>query len=148
MLAPIVGIASNEVQAVHLTFLTEDGRDKAAVDKSRLYLGPKSGGVVKLTPDEDVLQGLAIGEGLETCLTAIMAGYPTWACLDAGNLAAFPVLAVIDCLNVLADHDLIGIAAAEEVAHRWREAGQEARVLKPAREASDWNDELREASHA
>jgi hypothetical protein len=148
MVAPIVGIASNEVQAVHLTFLTEDGRDKAAVDKPRLYLGPKSGGVVKLTPDEDVLQGLAIGEGLETCLTAILAGYPTWASLDSGNLAAFPVLPGVDCLNVLADHDLIGIAAAEEVAARWRAAGREARVLKPARVDSDWNDELREPAHA
>lgn len=147
MLAPITGILTNEVQALHLTFLRPDGGGKAEVEKARLYLGPKSGGVVRLSPDADVSTGLAIAEGIETALTGLAAGYPGWACLDAGNVGEFPVLSGIEAMTVLADHDPAGLAAAEKVARRWRNAGREVRVLMPPQAGADWNDRLQEAGH-
>lgn len=140
MVAPIVEITTNEIQAAHLTFIRGDGTGKADVEKARLYMGPKAGGVVKLTPDAEVTYGLAIAEGIETALTGIAAGYPTWSCLDAGNLAAFPVLPGIECLNVLADHDDAGLKAARAVADRWRSAGREVRIITPPAAGTDWND--------
>ena len=96
------------MRGVHLTFLAADGAGKATVDKPRLYYGPKAGGGVKMTGDADVTMGLAIGEGIETTLTALVTGHPAWALLDAGNLAAFPVLPGIESLTILADHDEAG----------------------------------------
>lgn len=147
MIAPIVGITSNELQGLHLTFIRPDGSGKADVEKARLYHGPKSGGAVKLTSNAEVTTGLAIGEGIETSLTALVAGYAAWACLDAGNLAAFPILTGIEALTVLADHDPAGLAAAQKVAAKWREAGREVRILAPTQPGADWNDRLREARH-
>lgn len=148
MVAPIVGITSNELQGLHLTFIRPDGSGKADVEKARLYHGPKAGGCVKLMGDPEVTMGLAIGEGIETSLTALVAGYAAWACLDAGNLAAFPILPGIEALTVLADHDPAGLAAAQKVAARWREAGREVRVIAPDVPGRDWNDELKGAAHA
>jgi hypothetical protein len=146
MVAPIVPINAPDnsaPQGAHLTFLRPDGSDKAKVDPARLYSGPKSGGVVKLTPDEDITTGLAIAEGIETALTAIMADLPTWACLDAGNMRQFPVLSGVECLTILADHDEAGLEAARECAARWQAAGKETRIAKPSRPGFDWNDEVR-----
>lgn len=140
MVAPITNIMTREVQAVHLTFLAPGGAGKAAVDRPRLYQGPKAGGVVRLTPDAEVTNGLAIGEGIETCLVALLCSYPTWACLDAGNVGDMPVLEGVETLNVLADHDPAGLAAAERVAARWRGSGREVRRLTPPTAGTDWND--------
>lgn len=147
MIAPIVNILTDEVQAVHQTFLKIDGASKAEIIKPRLYQGPKGGGVVKLTPDEDVIWGLAIGEGIETSLVGLLAGYPTWACLDADNLAKFPVLPGIECLTILADNDQRGLEAANTCAVRWARAGREARVALPQDEGTDWNDARMEATN-
>ena len=76
MVAPITNIVTGEVQAAHVTYLAADGTSKVAVDPSRLYLGPKSNGCVRLTHDAEVIHGLCIGEGIETVLTALVAGYP------------------------------------------------------------------------
>ena len=51
-------------------------------------LGP--GGIVRLTADEDVLGGLHIGEGLETCLDRMAKDYrPMWSTGSAGIMAKF-----------------------------------------------------------
>ncbi|MEO5375638.1 MAG: toprim domain-containing protein [Alphaproteobacteria bacterium] len=150
MVAPIVGVTTNELQGLHLTFLAPDGSGKADVGKPRLYFGPKAGGCVKLTDDADVTFGLAVGEGIETSLTAVCSGYSAWACLDAGNLAAFPVLPGIESLLILSDRDDAGLRAAHTAATRWRAAGREVRqwVAPPsAARGADLNDRLREARH-
>ena len=56
-----------------------------------MALGPKTGAAIKLSPDESVSMGLAIGEGLETVLSAMQLGFsPAWALGDAGNVRHFP----------------------------------------------------------
>ena len=80
--------------------------------------------------------GLLVGEGLETTLTAARGfGPAVWACLSAGNLASLPVLDGVECLTVVADHDLpdargrrAGQDAAARCAERWAAAGREVRV--------------------
>ncbi|MFN3076372.1 MAG: toprim domain-containing protein [Alphaproteobacteria bacterium] len=151
MVAPIVNILTNDLQGLHLTFLAADGSGKATVDKPRLYHGPKAGGCVKLTGDADVTLGLAIGEGIETSLTALVAGYPTWACLDAGNLGAFPKLLGIGSLTILADHDDAGRKAAQTVAARWTVAGREAHLWAAptaSDKGTDLNTQLMAMNHA
>lgn len=91
-------------------------------------LGAAKGGVVRLCGDDEVSAGLAIAEGIETALAAPFR--PVWACLSAGGMAAFPVLAGIEALTIFADNDASGAGqrAANECAHRWHQRGIEVTI--------------------
>jgi hypothetical protein len=137
LVAAMTDPTSGDFTGVHRTFLDAGGRKVA-----RKMLGRK--GVVRLWPDDAVTLGLAVGEGIETTIAAtIITGYaPAWAALDAGNIAAFPVLAGIENLTIFADHDPNGVGqrAARSAAERWAESGCEARILTPVDRGSDFND--------
>jgi phage/plasmid primase-like uncharacterized protein len=119
-------------------------------------LAPIKGHVIRLWPDEDVAEGLVIGEGVETGLAAgTMITHsntllrPVWACGCDDNLRNFPTLPGIGHLTVLADNDVkrAGQAAARACAERWAEAGREVEVLTPDVSGEDFNDlVLRSAS--
>jgi Toprim domain len=103
-------------------------------------LGPA--GIVRLTPDEDVLGGLHLAEGLETALAAMSKGLrPMWSTGSTSIMAKLPILAGIECITILADHDENGAGerAALELEQRWREAGREVLVVAPAA-PGDFND--------
>jgi putative DNA primase/helicase len=139
MVAPITDTITNKLIGAHQTFIKPDGSGKIDHPKARLYFGLKAGGVVRLTGDEDVTCGLAIAEGIETACSGIMAGYPTWACLDAGNLSEFALLDGIESLTILADDDSAGLSAATKCASRWAE--REVWIAAPTK--GDWNDYLK-----
>jgi hypothetical protein len=112
-------------------------------------LGPMGGCVIRLWPDEDVTQGLCIGEGLETALFAatrivhhgtLLA--PMWAAGSAGNLETFPVLPGIEALTILVDNDVSGRGqeAAKRCADRWQRAGREVILRTPKQVGADFND--------
>jgi hypothetical protein len=125
--AIITDIITAEPISLHFTFLDPDGDGKAKIDKPRLYLTGhrKAGGIVRLHADDEVEQGVIIGEGIETCLSYALEFSPVWSCLDAGNLAAFPVLPGIEGLTVLIDNDDAGRDAFEVVRERYEAAGIE-----------------------
>jgi hypothetical protein len=78
-------IRTNEPKAIWRRPLTADGRS-AGHPK---MMGATPGCAIKLTADEDVTYGLAIGEGPETVLGAMMRGFaPAWALGDAGGVVA------------------------------------------------------------
>jgi len=124
--------------SLHFTELREDGAGRG--DRRLLSGHRKRGGVIRLWPDESVTHGLAIAEGIETALAAAHAYTPVWAAIDAGNLAALPVLAGIETLVIVADHDDAGIRAAHECARRWTAAGCEARIALPPAAGMDAAD--------
>ena len=111
-----------------------------------MALGPKGGGAIKLTPDEDVSFCLGVGEGIETTLSmrAIPAfgGSPIWSLLDAGNISALPVLPGIEHLWIAVDHDAngIGLKASRACAKRWSAAGRSVTLIKPKKVSTDLND--------
>jgi len=127
---------------LHLTWLRQDGG--RWVRTERRYLGRKAGGVVRLWPDEAVTYSLAIAEGIETALAASHLHRPVWACLDAGNLAAFPVLNGIESLTIFADNDESGTGqrAAADCADRWLDAGCEVAVFTSTTVGHDIADEV------
>jgi phage/plasmid primase-like uncharacterized protein len=112
-------------------------------------LGPMGGCVIRLWPDDAVNEGLVIGEGIETTLAAATRIEhrgtllrPAWATGSAGNMATFPVLAGIEALTILVDHDASGTGqkAAEACAQRWRDAGREVIRLMPGDMGADFNN--------
>ncbi len=127
---------------IHRTFLKPDGSDRLRDDKGKMMLG--AAGVIRLSPDEEVTQGLGLAEGIETGLSCISAGFePVWAATSSGAMARFPVLAGIDALTLFADADGPGAKAAEACADRWTLAEREVEICTPQAPDSDWNDTLR-----
>ena len=119
-----------------------------------IALGPMGGCVIRLWRDDAIEQGLVIGEGVETVLSAATRIYhrgkllqPAWAVCVANNLKNFPILSGIEILTVLVDNDLpdqrdkrAGQEAAAECAARWSTAGRKVIRLTPKALGADFND--------
>ena len=147
LLALVTHAVTKAPLTLHRTWIRADG-SKADCDPPRALLGghSKRHGVIRLWPDESVSMGLAIGEGVETCLSMAHAFTPVWSCIDAGNLASLLVLDAIEALTIAADHDDAGLAAANACARRWSAAGREVRVVRAPTVGADLNDLVREAA--
>jgi Toprim domain len=133
------GIFSDEPTGIHRIALSPDGNRI-----ERRMLG--SGGVVKLFPAGKTL---VAGEGVETVMAAATRIkrwgallQPAWAALSNGVLGNLPLIAGVERLVILVDHDLNGAgqAAATRCAERWSRAGREVVQLMPKRPGSDFND--------
>jgi hypothetical protein len=138
LLALMSDVRTNEPRAILRTALTTAGEKIG-----RMALGPKSGTAIKLTADSDVALGLAVGEGLETVLSAMRLGFsPAWALGDAGNVRHFAVLSGIECLTIIVDNDESGTGqrAALECSNRWTNTGREVFRIIPDRCGDDFND--------
>ena len=137
LIALFRNIETDEPQAVSRTFLDREGRKLG-----RKFLGPVGGAAIKLDADENVLGGLNIGEGAETCQAARQLGLrPAWALGSAGAVAAFPVLSGVECLTLLAENDEASRHAVEACARRWHDAGREV-LIDRALLGKDLNDAL------
>jgi DNA primase len=135
------GVDGNPI-AIHRTFLTRDGADKAPVDPQKMMLGPCRGGVVRLGQPQDVLM---VGEGIETCLAAMQAtGNAAWAALSTSGLRGLDLPPELRDVIVLADGDDPGEAAAHDCAWRWKREGRRVRIARPPH-GMDFNDLLRGA---
>lgn len=128
------------------------GSPTGGISRTFLHEGQKIGkakglgpaGVMRLTPDEDVLGGLHIAEGLETALAAMSKDMrPMWSTGSTSIMAKLPVLSGVECITIIADHDENGAGerAANEAGQRWLDAGREARVWTPPT-LGDFNDLL------
>ena len=130
---------TGERQAIHRTALTPDGRK---ID--RKMLGPA--GAVMLDAETEITTGLAIGEGIETCLAARQLGIrPVWALCSTSGITAFPVLPGIEALTLLLENDESGASerACRSAGTRWHRAERSVDMVRP-RVGKDLNDTIRE----
>lgn len=143
----------NRVRAIHRTFLTPGGSDKAPVPSPKMTLGPLKGAAIRLAPAGSVL---LVGEGIETVLSGMQAtGLPGWAAFSAGNLVDLLLPPVVAEVVILVDHDSNGVGQrkAEAAARRFHAEGRRVRLALPPVPDTDFNDILRagtaaEISHA
>jgi putative DNA primase/helicase len=104
-----------------------------------MMLGPCRGGAVRLANPGDVLM---VGEGIETCLSAMLAtGNSAWAALSTSGLRTLELPDAVREVIVLADGDDLGEAAAQECAWRWKLDGRRVRIARPP-QGMDFNDLL------
>jgi DNA polymerase I-like protein with 3'-5' exonuclease and polymerase domains len=131
-------IFSDEPTGIHRIALGPDGNRI-----ERRMLG--SAGVVKLFPAGKIL---VAGEGAETVMAAATrikrwGGLlqPAWAALSSGMLGNLPLIAGVERLIILVDHDLNGAGqvAALRCAERWTRAGRQVVKLMPDK-PGDFND--------
>ena len=126
-----------------------------AISRTYSYEGHKVGkaktlgkpaGIIRLSEDADVLEGLHIAEGLETALDVMAEGFRPILVDRLGRAhGEVPSPRRDRGLTVVADHDLngAGLRAASEAADRWQTAGRETHVFQ--RETpGDFNDAFRE----
>jgi putative DNA primase/helicase len=141
---------TGEAKAIHRTAITPDGRKVG-----RKMLGAAAGSVIRLWRDDMVTTGLVIDEGVETVLAvATQIEHrgtrlaPAWATASAGAMAKLPVLAGVEALTILVDHDESGTGqrAALEVSQRWTAAGRDVFRLVPNACGQDFNDVVRAAA--
>jgi putative DNA primase/helicase len=141
MIALFRSVVTDEPQAISRTFLDRDGQKLG-----RKFLGPVGGAAIKIDSDENVLAGLHIGEGIETCMAARLVGLrPTWALGSAGEIGNFPVVKGIECLTILAEHDDANKTARQLCGERWDAAGREV-LINYSVVGKDLNDAIRSGS--
>jgi hypothetical protein len=129
--------------AVHRTYLRRDGAAKATVEPNRMTLGAIRGAAVRLSPLADEL---AIGEGIETTLSAMQAtGRPGWAALSTTGLKTLALPVTVRSVIILADGDDAGEAASRAAAARWLHEGRQVRIAR-APAGKDFNDLLMEGA--
>ena len=139
MVAALTSMTTGEVAGIHRTRLTLDGRK---VD--RRMLGRAAGAAIMLSPYDTVEAGLAIGEGIETCLAAHRIGWTcVWATGSAGGIGRFPLLPGLQSLVLLAETGDGGAnaRAIEAVGERYASEGREVLIVEP-RYGDDINDAL------
>jgi hypothetical protein len=131
-------VVNDQPKAILRCALTPEGRKRG-----RKAYGPKAGCAIKLTADEDVAEGLHVGEGIETVLAGMMQGFvPAWALGDTSNMKSFGPLPGIEALTILVDHDANGAGqiAARQCSALWREAGCEVWRVIPDNPGTDMAD--------
>jgi putative DNA primase/helicase len=125
--------------AIHRTYLARNGAGKAPIVPQKLMLSPCRGGVVRLAQPGTLLM---IGEGIETCLSAMQAtGHPAWAALSTSGLRSLNLPNDARDIMLLADADEAGEAAARVSARRWVSEGRRVRIARPP-QGMDFNDLL------
>jgi putative DNA primase/helicase len=113
----------------------------------RAMLGRAVGGAVRLAPAGETL---LIGEGLETCISAMQStGMPAWAALSTSGMTGLVLPASVRTVIILADHDRSGAGerAARTAAARWLAEGRRVRIAMPP-DLGDFNDVLLCRAHA
>ena len=127
VVALMTDAVSGEPTGIHRTFLDADG-----MKLERKMLGRQ--GVVRLSPDDAVTEGLGIAEGIEDGPAVLLSGWgPVWVAGSAAlDQAHFPVLGGgIEALTIFADADTPGMEAAEMCRARWLAASREVRICSP-----------------
>jgi hypothetical protein len=137
LIVPFRSLDDDEITGIHRIAL-----EPFSAKPQRRMLGVVHRAAVKL--DDWVMDELAIGEGLETCMAARLLGIrPTWALGSVGGIAHFPVLPGIPVLRIISENDQGSSAAAIELCGpRWQAAGRRVRIIKPALNFKDLNDAL------
>jgi hypothetical protein len=146
MIARVDG-ADGEQIGVHRTYLRPDGLGKAPLNPPRAALGPIKGGAIRLAGSAPLL---LVGEGIETCLSAMQAcELPAWAAVSAGGLEQLVLPDIVREVVILVDHDRNGVGqrSADRAARRWVQEGRRVRIALPP-EPGDFNDVLAGQSYA
>ena len=142
---------NGKIAGVHRTYLKRAGDGKAGVVDPKMMKGICWQGAVRFGPVTPVL---AMGEGIETCLSIVQAFaeaglvHSVWAALSLGNMGAAVIPETIRKLVLFADNDAKDTEKATEVIHKaaWRQErpGREVVIATPP-PGTDFNDVLRAA---
>jgi hypothetical protein len=128
-------IETDEPRAISRTFLDSNGHKF-----DRRFLGPVRGCAIKLGP---ATRKLFIGEGIETCLSAIQLGLsPVWALGSAGAIGRFPLVDGVEELGLLRERDDVNEIMSNTAGTYYRRNGRKVTNVWPPEDCKDLNDTL------
>lgn len=106
-----------------------------------MSLGSIRGGAIKIGSGHDEI---AICEGLEDALSLRLAlpDVTVWAAAGGNIMPSMPIPAQCRRLIIARDNDKAGGRAADEAIRAFKRPGREIRVMRPAAEFKDFNEEL------
>jgi hypothetical protein len=137
MVAMITNVNDSPI-GLHQTWLSPSGRGKAGLEHPRRVLGSIEGGAIRLSTTGDELY---LGEGIETALSAMVAGKAAWATVNAFNLGKVELPKQVARIFILVDGDRAGEMGAAAGSTRWLMEGREVRLCR-APPGKDFNDLL------
>lgn len=144
MVALFRDIKTNRPTGIHRIFL-----DAAGGKLERKMLGHCKGSAVKLDAAADVADRLVIAEGIETAMAGRRYGKrPAWALGSVSAIREFPLLAGVETLMILAEHDPSSENAVQVCAARWRTQAAVGILRSKDRRHNDINDMLMEDPRA
>lgn len=132
--------ARGVVTGIQRVCLTPDGQK--AGRKAKLSLGQVRGGALRLGPPA---AHLVLCEGPEDGLTLwhrSRGRASVWVSLGTGNLHAIELPPAVTAVTIAGDNNAAGRAAAELAAATYAAQGRRVRIVYPAPDFADWNDEL------
>jgi hypothetical protein len=136
MICLLRDIETDEPCGIHRTFLNPQTAEKL----DRKMLGIAKDAAIKLDADATVTSNLTIGEGVETLMSARMAGLgPVWALGSSGAVGRFPVLADLSELTILEENDATSRRDVKTCTQRYLEAKKPVNIVT-VKGGSDFND--------
>jgi putative DNA primase/helicase len=129
IIALVTDGVTGDPRGIHRTYLSVDGTGKAPIEPDKMMLGPSGGCAVRLRAAPGPL---LIGEGIETCLSAMQAtGHATWAALSAPGVRKLDLPPDAQDIILIPDRDDAGagIDAARHAARRWVRQGRQRGVF-------------------
>jgi hypothetical protein len=143
MIATVTDPTTEEPQALHRTWLNAMGTGKADVVPNKMTLGKMRGGIIRLF---EPMEGLiAIGEGIETCMSFTqLTNIPSWSAVAANNLGDIVYSKDIKRVWILGDNDEPGKAAADRAMANVIVQKLDGYVYYPEPKYKDFNDMLME----
>jgi hypothetical protein len=148
MALPIVDV-EGEQTAIHMTYLREDGSDKADLphkDLQRETRGVVRGGMIRLAEYDPGLE-LLVAEGVENTFSGMeIFSLPGWSAVSAGGLKSADLPSEVRriVLAVDNDHGSTGQRNAAAAYQRWTEEKRSVRIVMPPLVGTDFNDVLME----
>ena len=142
LVAAVTREGCKKIQAVHRTFISLDGSNKARVSEPKMSLGVCRSGSIHLAPAAETM---CVGEGLESTLSYMQAtNLPGWTALNTSGLKTLilPSLPLASTIYIASDNDAPGQAAARHAAERWTREGRVVRIATPPKPETDFNDVL------
>lgn len=136
MICLLRNIETDEPCGIHRTYL----HPGTATKIDRKMLGFAKGAAIKIDADSSVTTDLTIGEGVETLMSARMAGLgPVWALGSSGAVGRFPVLADLSELTILEENDATSRSDVKTCAQRYLDAKRPVNIVT-IETGNDFND--------
>ena len=136
----VVQDVDGKLSGLHRTFLRENGNGKATISNPKMLLGLAIGCAVRLGP---VADEIGISEGIETGLSFQQeTGIPTWPAISTAGMNSIELPQTVRSIIVVADNGTPGENAAQALGKRMVMQGRRARIARPPKACSDFNDVL------
>jgi putative DNA primase/helicase len=139
MVCLLRNIFTDEPCGIHRTFLDRQTGQK--IDRKMLGIAKEA--AIKFDPQANIASRLTIGEGVETVLSARMAGYlPAWALGSSGAVRTFPALAELAEITILEENDPTSRRDVKACAKRYLSARKPVNIVT-SHVGNDMNDAWR-----